>query len=178
MQYLISPHVQFRLALKHIIKTYWHRKQKVLAADAGISEPMISYVVTGKENISLSKQAAIANAAGYSYENFIALGRMIHQKVPEANLPKPSTSNGPKAYRTFLSYSFDSKENDADYDKHGGYSGHDLEELIGDDKMSTAVSKLMKIYDSGDDKIIRILNRLLDEFCEVLPDDNKKEKEE
>ena len=174
MKYILSPQVQFRLALKYIIKTYWHRKQKALAADAGISEPMISYVVTGKENMSLNKQTAIAKAAGYSYENFIALGRMIHQKVPESELPKPAAPFRSKKNRVFMSHSFALKEVDTGYDKHGGYSGHTIDELTGDDKMSTAVSKLMKIYDSGDDKMVRILNRLLDEFCEGLPDNNEK----
>jgi len=42
MKYPISPHVQFRLALKYIIKTYWHRKQKALAR-AGITRRIRPY---------------------------------------------------------------------------------------------------------------------------------------
>jgi len=172
MKYPISPHVQFRLALKYIIKTYWHRKQKALAAEAGISEPMISYVVTGKENISLSKQVALSEAAGYSYENFLALGRMIHQKVPPEKLPPPSLVYKPGELGGSPVFAL---EDGKSYDEHGGYTGHTMAELDIDDRMSRAVSKLMKIYDSGDKKIIRIVNRLLNEFCEVLEEGNKKE---
>ena len=175
MKYPISPYVQFRLALKYVIKKYWHRKQKALAAEAGISEPMISYAVKGKENLSLKSQIAIAEAAGYSYEGFLALGRLIHQKVSPEKLPKPSKSYGRTKYSASLAHSAADDHNS--FDQHGGYDGHTTTELVGDDKMSSAVSKLMKIYESGDDKIIRIINRLLDEICAELADGSRTEEE-
>lgn len=176
MKYIISHYVQFRLALKYVIKKYWHRKQNVLAGEAGISETMLSYVVKGKKEASLKKQVALAEAAGYSYEKFLALGRMIHQKVPPEKLPTPSLVHKPEEFGTSPVFSLDTKEDGDPYDENGGYSGHTMAELDIDDRMSQAVSKLMKIYDSGDKKIIRIVNRLLNEFCEVLEDNEDKKK--
>lgn len=96
MDYTISPYVQFRSALKFIIKKDWDRKQKVLAMEAGISEGHLSDIVKNKKPASFKTQVALAKAAGFSYENFLALGRKIHMgddlsfldKKPEVSMPE------------------------------------------------------------------------------------------
>ena len=177
MEYTISPFVQFRLALKHVIKKYWHRKQKALAMEAGISEAMLSDVKKGKKTISLKKQIAIAEAAGYRYENFLSLGRMIHNKDDENNLPKPSCSYKQTTTENEPVSVLNIKQNDSAYDKNGGYKQHTWEEIGGNPKMSKAVSMLIKIYDSNDARMIKLINRILYDFSRDLTmNDNGKRK--
>jgi len=78
MEYIIKPYVQFHLALKFIIKKRWKRRQRVLAIEAGISEGHLSDIVKNKKPASFKTQVALAEAAGFTYENFLALGRKIH----------------------------------------------------------------------------------------------------
>lgn len=113
MDYTISPYVQFHLALKFIIKKDWDRKQKVLAMKAGISEGHLSDIVKNKKPASFKTQVAIAEAAGFSYENFLALGRKIHRGDDLSFLNEKSQVSMPKQQ----------------YEPHGGWKPR----LVGED---------------------------------------------
>lgn len=166
MKHTISPYVQFRLALKYVIKKYWYRRQNVLAEEAEVSETMLSYIAKGKKNASLTTQIRLAQTCGYSYENFLALGRMIHAGIKEPELPKPSKKYKPQDSGD--APQFDLSEPDESYDRNGGYRAHTWDELGGDPKMSDSVAMLIRIYDSGDSRMIRLINRILFDFSEDI----------
>ena len=166
MKNIISPYVQFRLALKYVIKKYWYRRQNVLAEEAEVSETMLSYIVKGKKNASLPTQIRLSETCGYSYENFLALGRMIHGGTKDADLPKPS-----KKYQSANQNGapqLDVKQSDMFYEKNGGYKARTWQEIGGNPKMSDSVAMLIKIYDSENPQLIRLINRILRDFLEDL----------
>ena len=78
VKYPVSAYVQFRIALKYIVKKYYPRKRYELAEKAKISSSLLSNILNGKKAASFNTQESLANACGYSYENFLALGRKLH----------------------------------------------------------------------------------------------------
>ena len=126
MDYTISPYVQFRLALKFIIKKDWDRKQKVLAMEAGISEGHLSDIVKNKKPASFKTQVALAKAAGFSYENFLDLVRKIHMDDDLSFLDKKARVSMPEKK----------------YDPHGGWRPR----LVGEDY--EYAGKVLKILES------------------------------
>lgn len=119
MEYILSPYVQFHLALKHMAKKNWYRKQKALAKKIGISEGHLSDIIKNKKQASFETQVALAQACGLSYENMLALGRKLHLEEDILdNILSKDTSKTPEP----------------EYDLHGGWRPRALEkdwQLVG-----------------------------------------------
>ena len=83
---------QFLKALKTLAKTDWYRKTGVLAQEAKISQGYLSHVINGKKQASYSIQVSIAEACGYSYEEFLQLGKSLLKpgEVQEEKTTKPT----------------------------------------------------------------------------------------
>lgn len=83
----------FFAALKDTVKQRGHGGQKVLAIDAGISDALLSQILSRKsrKQASLRTQKALAKACGFdSYENFLAHGRRLLKGEPaESEQPSP-----------------------------------------------------------------------------------------
>ena len=93
MDYMLSPYVQFHLALKYLVKEKWHRKQKFLAKKINLSEGHLSDIIKNKTKASFDTQVALAQACGLSYENMLALGRKIHLKEDILKIVLPDTGS-------------------------------------------------------------------------------------
>jgi len=106
-EYPISANVQFLMALKHVIKEKYYKKEGRLAEKAGISGGFLSMVLSGKKKASLENQEKLAGACGYSYINFLALGRKLHMGDKENKISSPKK----------------------DFDLHGGWKPR----LVGED---------------------------------------------
>ena len=79
MKYTIKPYIQFHTALKYVVKKNWKRQQQDLAKEVGISTGHLSDILRNAKQAGHDTQVAIAEACGFKYENFLALGRKIHQ---------------------------------------------------------------------------------------------------
>jgi len=118
--YPISANVQFLMALKHTIKEKYNKKEGKLAEEAGISGGFLSMVLSGKKKASLENQEKLAEACGYSYINFLALGRKLHMGDKENKISSPEKK----------------------YDLHGGWKPR----LVGEDY--EYAGKVLKILES------------------------------
>jgi phage repressor protein C with HTH and peptisase S24 domain len=72
-----NPHDYFLEALKYETKLKWRGKKKLLASQSGISVPFLSQILHGIKNAGTETQGQLSNVLGYSYEEFIALGRSL-----------------------------------------------------------------------------------------------------
>lgn len=64
-------------ALNHVLVARWDGRQKAMAIDSGISESMLSNIISGKRNAGAATVIKIARQAGYEHPDFIALGKSI-----------------------------------------------------------------------------------------------------
>ncbi len=82
----------FLKALKHFVpEKKRDGMQKKLHYDAGISQSLLSMIISGKKPGSVRSHMKIANALGYSYDDFVSFGRSIETgNSPE---PKPLRSS-------------------------------------------------------------------------------------
>jgi len=119
-EYPISANVQFLIALKHTIKGKYNKKEGKLAEEAGISGGFLSMILSGKKKASLENQEKLAKACGYSYINFLALGRKLHMGNKENKISSPEKK----------------------YDPHGGWKPR----LVGEDY--GYAGKALKILES------------------------------
>ena len=67
----------FNVALQWFVKKKGHGAQNYLAVVSGKSESCISQVIKGNRKAVPETQVAISTAAGYTYEEFLALGRRL-----------------------------------------------------------------------------------------------------
>lgn len=70
-------YLYFLTALKHEVKSNWHRQQGALADEAGISGAFLSDIIKKRTEPSFSNKKALAKACGYEYEQFLEYGRNL-----------------------------------------------------------------------------------------------------
>jgi transcriptional regulator with XRE-family HTH domain len=83
----INPHDFFLAALKHETKQKWRGKKKLLASQSDISVPFLSQILHGKKNAGIETAGRLSNVLGYTFEDFIKLGRSL------VECGKPNGSN-------------------------------------------------------------------------------------
>ncbi len=65
--------------------------QNILAIESGKSEAYISQILNKKRNAPFKTQVILAKVCGYTYEDFLALGRRLLEGVsPEPKQPPPA----------------------------------------------------------------------------------------
>ncbi len=80
----------FWSALNFWVQKHGSGSQKRLHIDTGLSEPMISMILTKKKQAGLRSQIKIAQALGYTIEGFIEFGKSILDKgVPPSKAAYP-----------------------------------------------------------------------------------------
>jgi len=81
---------QFYAALTHMLHNEWKRKQSTLGMIAGISSSHMSGIAKGDKKPTFLKQKAIATACGYTYEQFLELGKNLLEKRADSETTKES----------------------------------------------------------------------------------------
>ncbi len=85
----------FFKALEHVVAQKGYGGKTEIAIDAGISNALVSQILSpkSKKKASLKTQKAIAKACGYKYEEFLALGRRLLKgkgaEEPPSRPPEP-----------------------------------------------------------------------------------------
>ena len=74
----------FHAAFIYEIHHQWNKRQKALATESGTSISFISDIKNGRANASFKKQKQIAEASGYTWEEFIERGRTLIENGEEA----------------------------------------------------------------------------------------------
>jgi transcriptional regulator with XRE-family HTH domain len=70
----------FRLALEHVLKHKRHGAKAAIARDTGVTQQYIGAIVKGRRYGNETLRRAIANSLGYTYDDFLDLGRKIASK--------------------------------------------------------------------------------------------------
>lgn len=81
----------FVRAFQREIDTNGYGAQKKVASELTISRQHINDVLGGRKVAGKRLQERIANFYGYSYENFLALGRMLLDGVPEEEVERKAS---------------------------------------------------------------------------------------
>lgn len=82
---------QFRAAISWGINNLWRGTQKEFASMLGISERYLSGLKKGPNTGSRTLQERIAKELGFSYLDFLALGRMLLDGVPEEEVERKAS---------------------------------------------------------------------------------------
>lgn len=85
----MEPSELFKKALKSILKERPRGSQGKLADDAGVGRKHLSDYLGGRAPLSEAKRSLIAEALGYTYEDFLALGRQLLEGKPIAEEKEP-----------------------------------------------------------------------------------------
>lgn len=81
----------FVRAFQREIDTNGYGAQKKVASELSISRQHINDVLGGRKVAGKRLQERIANFYGYSYENFLALGRMLLDGVPKKEVEQKAS---------------------------------------------------------------------------------------
>lgn len=83
----------FLATLKGYVEENGRGTSKALAMDADISTQMLSQVLNQKKKAGLGTQKKLAEACGYEYKEFLAIGRMIVTGEDPGSLKKSSDTS-------------------------------------------------------------------------------------
>ncbi len=68
--------------------------QKFLAAETGYSNSYINQIIKGKRGLSFKAMSRIAKALGFTYSEFLEIGKKTGQAPPRSPLLPPTPNTG------------------------------------------------------------------------------------
>lgn len=83
MEGMANTEESFIRALQREIDEQGYGAQKKLAEKLSVSRQHLNDIIGGRKSAGKRLQERIADAYGFEYENFLALGRMLLEGVPE-----------------------------------------------------------------------------------------------